>query len=155
MPPEHISLVEKLFTWPTSDSLEDEWKRRNEAVEAVRLYCGFPEGGPLWGRPKRAVPLDDDEDQDMCPPTAKKREGEQPTLSTWDAKLSATKEHIEKAPKPKTCFQCFKKYSDHNGVKRHFRTSHLEDRKCNYCDVALLHQMHLQSHAEQIHRLRT
>jgi hypothetical protein len=47
MPSKHISLVEKLFTWPTLDSLEDEWKHYNKAIEAVRLYCGFPEGSLL------------------------------------------------------------------------------------------------------------
>ena len=34
MPPEQILLVETFFTWPTTDSLEDEWVRRNRAVAA-------------------------------------------------------------------------------------------------------------------------
>lgn len=41
MPPEQILLVETFFTWPTTDSLEDEWERRNKAVAAGVQYCGF------------------------------------------------------------------------------------------------------------------
>jgi len=40
------------LTWPTSDSLEDEWKRRGKAIEAGIRYCGFLEGSPLRGRPQ-------------------------------------------------------------------------------------------------------
>ncbi|KAJ5589616.1 hypothetical protein N7537_012294 [Penicillium hordei] len=41
MPSEQILLVETFFTWPTTDSLEDEWTRRNKAVAAGIQYCGF------------------------------------------------------------------------------------------------------------------
>ena len=58
MPPEQICLLEKLFTWPTSHSLEDEWRRRNAATKAVTDYCPVLEGGPLRGRPKRIAPSD-------------------------------------------------------------------------------------------------
>ena len=34
MPPEQILLVEMFFTWPTTDSLEDEWEQYNKAVAA-------------------------------------------------------------------------------------------------------------------------
>ena len=47
MPPEQILLVEMFFTWPTTDSLEDEWEHCNKAVAAGIQYCGFQEGGPL------------------------------------------------------------------------------------------------------------
>jgi hypothetical protein len=50
MLPQQIFLLEKLTTWPTSLSLEAEWRRRNEAVEAVRMYCDVREGGPRRGR---------------------------------------------------------------------------------------------------------
>ncbi|KAK9550408.1 hypothetical protein V6Z79_008273 [Aspergillus fumigatus] len=58
MPPAQIRLVEKLLVVPTSWSLEAEWQRRHEAVEAIKEYCDFLEGGPLRGRPKRSVPRD-------------------------------------------------------------------------------------------------
>ena len=47
MPSEQICLVEIFFTWPTTDSLEDEWEQHNKAVAAGVQYCGFQEGGPL------------------------------------------------------------------------------------------------------------
>jgi hypothetical protein len=154
MPPEQIQLVEKLFTWPTTDLLEDEWTRRNEGAEAVRQYCGFLEGGPLRGRPKRSAPPDEDDSRN--PLTIRKsKQDERPSISAWEKKFRVTKEHIQMARKPLACFQCFKEYAQHDGVKRHFRQSHLSDRKCNFCDLRVQHEMHLRRHAEEIHRLRT
>ncbi|EDN02645.1 predicted protein [Histoplasma mississippiense (nom. inval.)] len=75
MPLAQIHLLEKLLTWPTSDSLDDEWRRRNEAVEAVRQYCGFLEGGPLRGRPKRAIPSDGPPSADIPPQKKTRQEG--------------------------------------------------------------------------------
>lgn len=40
MPPEQIHLLEKLFTWPTSRSLEAEWHRRNAAANVS--HCIVP-----------------------------------------------------------------------------------------------------------------
>jgi Protein of unknown function (DUF3435) len=40
MLPQQIHLLEKLMTWPMSLSLEDELRRRSEAIDAVRAY-GF------------------------------------------------------------------------------------------------------------------
>lgn len=60
MPSELVILNEKLMTWPMSDSIEAEWRRRNEAVEAVRVYCDVLEGGPPRGRrlsPKSGAPF--------------------------------------------------------------------------------------------------
>jgi hypothetical protein len=152
MPPAHILLVETFFTWPTSDSLEDEWMRRNKAVMAGVQYCGFPEGGPLRGRPKR--PASDNEGSIADPPTKKQKRPERPTVSAWEENVSAVKKKVA-ADKPSACFQCLKEYSDVYGVKRHFKTSHLQDRKCNSCDLLLQHEMHLRRHAQEVHRLRT
>ena len=154
MPPEQILLVDTFFTWPTSDSLEDEWMRRSKAVAAGIQYCGFREGGPLRGRPpKRSAP--DDEAQAVLPPARKRKPEERPAVSSWESEFGATKEHIERARKPRACFQCFKRYSDYNSVKRHFKAFHLEDRKCHFCDLNVLHEMHLRRHAEEVHRLCT
>lgn len=85
MSPVQILLVETFFTWPTSDSLEDEWMRRNKAVMAGIQYCGFREGGPLRGRPKR--PASDNEESIACPPAKKQKSPERPTVSAWEEKL--------------------------------------------------------------------
>ncbi|KAB8213417.1 C2H2 finger domain protein [Aspergillus novoparasiticus] len=152
MPPEQILLVETFFTWPTSDALEDEWLRRNKAVAAGTQYCSFREGGPLRGRPKR--PASDDATQVADPLAKKQKMQERPTVSAWEKKLGSVKEKVT-ADKPSACFQCLKEYSDVYGVKRHFKTLHLKDRKCNFCDLSLQHEMHLRSHAQEVHRLRT
>ena len=153
MPREQILLVETFFTWPTTDSLEDEWERCNKAVAAGIQYCGFQEGGPLRGRPKRSA-LSDDEDQVPSQKTRKRTPEKQPTAS-WEMEHDSTRKHILSAEKPLTCFQCLKKYSDYNGVKRHFKTSHLMDCKCKFCDLSVLHEMHLRRHAQDVHRLKT
>ena len=66
MPPEQILLMEVFFTWPTTDSLEDEWAQHNKAVAAGIHYCSFQEGGPLQGQPKHSATLDN-EDQVLSP----------------------------------------------------------------------------------------
>jgi hypothetical protein len=50
--------------WPTSLLVEAEWRRRNEAVGAVRMYCNVLEGGPRLGRRKRTVSIEDVEMND-------------------------------------------------------------------------------------------
>jgi hypothetical protein len=146
-------LVETFFTWPTSDSLEDEWMRRNEAAMAGIQYCGFPEGGPLRGWPKR--PVSDNEESIAEPSSKKQKRPERPTLSAWEEKLGTVKKKKVVADKPSACFQCLKEYSDVYGVKRHFKSSHLQDRKCNYCDLLLQHKIHLWMQAQVVHRLCT
>ncbi|EEH19028.2 hypothetical protein PABG_01347 [Paracoccidioides brasiliensis Pb03] len=54
LPPAQIHLLVKLLIWPTSDALEDEWRRRNEGVEAVRRL------------PRRWVPCEDDRSERCC-----------------------------------------------------------------------------------------
>ena len=142
MPPEQILLLETFFTWPTTDALEDEWEQCNKAVAAGTQYCDFQEGGPLQGRPKRSAPSDC-EDQVPSPKTQKRTTPEEQPTASWEKEHDSTRKHILSAEKPLTCFQCFKKYSDYNGVKRHFKTSHLMDRKCNLCNLSVLHEMHL------------
>ncbi|KAL4935325.1 hypothetical protein BDV06DRAFT_228932 [Aspergillus oleicola] len=155
MPPQQILLVENFFTWPISDSLEDEWARRNKAVMAGIQYCGFPEGGPLRGRPKRSAPPEN-KDQITPPPSRKRKSKEQPTALVQEEQSATLKGQPKKRTKPMVCFQCNKSYSDYNGIKRHFKILHLQDRKCNSCDnVEFHHQMHLQTHVEGVHHLST
>ncbi|KAJ5701393.1 Zinc finger C2H2 [Penicillium malachiteum] len=82
MPSEQILLVETFFTWPTTDLLEDEWTRRNKAVAAGIQYCGFQEGGPLWGQQKHSTPSDDD-DVSPSPPAQKIKPNTPPTM-LWE-----------------------------------------------------------------------
>jgi hypothetical protein len=156
MPPEQIRLIEALQAVPTEWTLEGEWRRRDAAVEAIIAVCDYAEGGPLRGRPKRSVSYNGDDDQSM-PPDSKIEQEEHPGLSIWEKKRQEDRVHIRSAPKPLICFQCGKEYAQHQGLLRHFRPTHLKDRKCNFCDddMEFLHQMHWQNHAATVHRLHT
>ncbi|KAJ6067943.1 uncharacterized protein N7446_004980 [Penicillium canescens] len=56
MHPLQLHLVQSLLSYPVSNSLEDEWHRRDTGTEAVVQYCDVLEGGPLRGRPKQKAP---------------------------------------------------------------------------------------------------
>uniref|UniRef100_A0A093UP37 Uncharacterized protein n=1 Tax=Talaromyces marneffei PM1 TaxID=1077442 RepID=A0A093UP37_TALMA len=162
MPPELVTLNEKLMTWPTSDSIEAEWRRRNEAVEAVRIYCDVLEGGPPRGRRPQAVNyVEEDVVMEDAPVTSAT------ALSERDRFFQAAEEHIRMASEPLCCFQCFadpgqadsrrlKHYPYHRNLVRHFRDWHVDDRRCNFCgdqagDFQL--EMHWKAHVSNAHRL--
>lgn len=166
MLPEQVSLLEKLMTWPTSASIEAEWRRRNEAVEAVRAYCDVLEGGPRRGRRPTAVPrLEEDTVMEDLP-----TESAVP-LSERDQAFRLAEEHIKEAPRLELvrCFQCFsdpeqadnrrlKRYDYHRNLVRHFRDWHMDDRRCNFCrdkEGEFLIQMHWQRHVKDAHRLQS
>lgn len=163
MLPQQIILLEKLMTWPTSSSLEREWSRRNEAVEAVRMYCGVREGGPRRGRrPKRPIIAESVAINDTATVGST-----QPALPPpRDETLRKAKAHIEMATKPLGCFQCYgnigesderrlKHYSRHKHLLRHFRATHLDERHCNFCNETVEHEMALRRHAHDKHGLKT
>jgi hypothetical protein len=148
MPSTQITLLEKLFTWPRSRSLEDEWARRNAGTKAVTDYCPVLEGGPIRGRPKRATSSDDDSSQTQPHKRLVKEDldlkSESP-VPVPGGLLEVAKQHILKAEEPERCFQCFgnqllpehkraQKWARYDAAVRHFRTKHLEDRKCNFCE---------------------
>jgi hypothetical protein len=147
MPPAQIHLLAKLLTWPTSDSLEDEWRRRNEGVEAVRQYCDFLEGGPLRGRPKRTLPRDDAFREDN-PPEKKIKQEVHPSIPPVEENNGPAQGRL-------ACFQCGKMYTEHGSVIRHFRMAHLKDRRCISCDLQLQNEMHLRRHAAEVHCVNT
>ncbi|KAB8259318.1 hypothetical protein BDV32DRAFT_150645 [Aspergillus pseudonomiae] len=175
MHPLQLFLLQRLLSFPTSNSVEDEWKRRDDAVDAVVQYCGVLEGGPLRGRPKQITAK-------SSPMTASApdlngssdtRDGLDEnmgtTLSPRDELFRATQNHLtDTSKKPHACFQCFaneklpdkthcKMFYDAGCVTRHFDAHHLHEDplKCNYCDVFLVHKMAFQCHASDIHRVES
>ncbi|KAJ5737405.1 uncharacterized protein N7483_002530 [Penicillium malachiteum] len=164
MLPQQIFLLEKLMTWPTSRSLEQEWKRRNEAVEAVRMYCGVREGGPRRGRrPNRPIPVKNTATD--SPATLASAQAVSPSLQREDA-LQRAEAHVQTALKPLGCFQCFgnreesdqrrlKHYSRHKHLLRHFRDTHIDDRHCNFCNELVDDEMIWRRHTHHNHRLKT
>ncbi|KAE8130760.1 hypothetical protein BDV38DRAFT_291355 [Aspergillus pseudotamarii] len=166
--PQQIHLLGKLMTWPTSLSVEAEWQRRNEATEAVRLYCDVLEGGPRRGRRlKQTVPV-----KEPRKPSLPRKEVIAPTESPLltpshsrhEIALQEAGEDIRTAAKPRACFQCYgnpagfnnrrlKQYSRHKGLLRHFRAVHLDDRHCNYCNESVDNDMCWRRHTVDKHRL--
>jgi hypothetical protein len=53
MYPLQLYIVQSLLSYLISNSLEDEWNRRDTGAVAVVQYCDVLEGGLLRGRPKR------------------------------------------------------------------------------------------------------
>lgn len=115
-------------------------------------YCGFLEGGPLCRWPKHPAPDNEELIADLL--AKKQKRPERLTVLVWEEKLSVVKKKAT-ADKPSACFQCLKEYSDIYGVKYYFKSSHLQDCKCNFYDLSLQHEMHLCLHAEEVHRLCT
>ncbi|EED20923.1 C2H2 finger domain protein, putative [Talaromyces stipitatus ATCC 10500] len=155
MPLQQVRLVEGLTTVPTVWTLEGEWQRRNVGVEVVTMYCDFQEGGPLRGRPKRKQNVSDD---DTSKKAAKRSNNvENDKLAIAKKKHEQDQKHVKTARKPLICFQCGKKFSQHQSLLRHFRPKHLNDQMCNFCadGKEYLEQMHWQNHAAAVHRLNT
>lgn len=166
MLPQQIFLLEKLTTWPTSSDLEAEWRRRNEAMDAIRMYCDVREGGPGRGRRCAKQPPSGGQDVAMNDLPAHPSTAEQSPFSPSKEALREAENHIRNAEKPLGCFQCYgngseaderrlKHWSRHKHVLRHFRATHLEDRHCNYCDMPVEHEMGWRRHAHEKHKLKT
>ncbi|KUL81629.1 hypothetical protein ZTR_10596 [Talaromyces verruculosus] len=140
---------------PTVWTLEGEWQRRSEGVDAIIPYCDFREGGPLRGRRKQKRSINDD----YAPGKAIKAstEEENNKFSSTKTKHEQEQEHIRTAKKPLICFQCGKKFTQHQSLLRHFRPKHLNDQMCNFCadGMEYLERMHWRNHAAAVHRLKT
>ncbi|KAF3492095.1 uncharacterized protein GIQ15_01612 [Arthroderma uncinatum] len=160
LPPKLIDLLDKLITWPVSEDVEAEWKRRNAAVEAAHTYCSVREGGPQKGRPpKRAAP-------DPLPEVDVKRvKAEEPPRKSEAVRA---REHIvsvasgaEEANRPRACFHCLKMYARPQEVTRHLRSDYLPylpeqgPIKCPFCGIKLEHKQHLRAHVELMYRTLT
>jgi hypothetical protein len=155
MPVIQVTLVEKLTAVPTVWTLEGEWQRRSEGVDAIIPYCDFREGGPLRGRRKQKRSINDDHAHGKA--LKKSTEEENNKFSSTKTKHEQEQEHIRTAKKPLICFQCGKKFTQHQSLLRHFRPKHLNDQVCNFCadGMEYLERMHWQNHAAAVHGLKT
>lgn len=175
VPPTQLHLLQCLMSYPISNSLEDEWNRRDAGANAVLQYCDVLEGGPLRGRPRRETTTSAASDEPTAQPQddapqvqdgVSTCEVEPPTVRGKPSR--ATKEYLEKSELPEACFQCFaneklpnkvrcRMFHDAGCVTRHFDAKHLKEEplKCNWCEVTLLHKMAFQRHAFDVHRVRS
>ena len=136
-------------------------------------YCDVLEGGPLRGRPKRNTfgsatsvgPINQPQDTGQ---TENNTDPYKVPFSVASKPPRATKEYLKNSEKPEAYFQYFANkglpdrvrfqiYHNAGCVTRHFDAIHLKEEplKCNWCEVALLHQMAFQRHAFDVHRVRS
>lgn len=167
MPPEHLMVIDTMLTTPGA-TLEVEYQRRINAINAVTAFCGVEEGRPihrLTQSYRRPVPDNDN----SCPPAKRQRclgEGEIEIVLGQAIKSVRIKSPKER---PKFCFLCIgnsnlsledrvMKYSTPGSLTRHFLRKHVnppwpaEGVECNVCGRELLRKkVNLLSHAETAH----
>ncbi|KAF7586733.1 hypothetical protein BBP40_008393 [Aspergillus hancockii] len=172
--PPQLHLLQCLLSYSISNSLEDEWNRRDAAADAVIQYCDVLEEGPLRDRPRRetttSTALDEPMAQLQNTPQVQHSvstcEVEPPTVHGKPSR--ATKEYLENSELPEAYFQCFANETLPNKVRcrifhnagcvtRHIDAIHLKEEplKCNWCEATLLHKMAFQRHAIDEHRVRS
>ncbi|KAH8663686.1 hypothetical protein BGZ60DRAFT_565713 [Tricladium varicosporioides] len=161
MPPIQKRLVETIMTLPGT-TIEEEFRRRNAAIDAVAAYCHFQEGGAA-ARPRakltthRGSPTPPEETN----PQLVAAKTEKQALS--DAMLLVFTEK-----RTTTCFLClgeqnlpFKKrtykFASPGDLTKHFKRKHLahikegDELRCKVCQIGLQHIQHFRNHAESIH----
>ncbi|KAI3532108.1 C2H2 finger domain-containing protein [Colletotrichum abscissum] len=161
--PAQRHLMAKL-TAPIVATLEGQYRRRDEAINAVSAYCLVQEGSTVpLSRPQSAPKAA------VCNPTSDPPEGGRLDLAMRSVFITHAKE------RPKRCFVCIGQALDlpsddrgqldelthefytSNDLTKHFRRKHLSkvadgDRsECKVCKMTLDHKMHLQNHALKIH----
>jgi hypothetical protein len=152
MPLTQRRLVETIITLPGT-TLEEETRRRNDAINAVAAHCQFQEGGAVArGRPstkKSPTPVQEVDPQ-VAAATAEKRALDAAILSVF------------KEERPTICFVCLgegliKSFGKPGDLSKHFKRKHLRhisdtDRlECKVCQMPLQNKMILQNHAQRIH----
>ena len=131
--------------------LEAEFCRRNTAIQAVVVYCGFEEGGMRFFRPKK-------------PSTRAARSGEREVLQqdTAEADLEAAKVAVYKEKRPIICFMCLgeqriETFHLLTDLSKHFKRRHLSNVKegerpeCRLCQIPLNDVTHLQRYIYDVH----
>lgn len=146
------------LTAPLVTTLEGQFRRRNDAINAISNYCLVKEGGtPRQSRPRAAI----DTTSSIDPPE------DSPVynaiISTF---VNDTKE------RPRRCFVCIGEalnlppedahdligeFYSSTELTRHFKNKHLSKIKgddkveCKVCQLELNNRMHFQSHAMKTH----
>ncbi|EEH17450.1 hypothetical protein PABG_00013 [Paracoccidioides brasiliensis Pb03] len=165
MPPEHLMFVDCMLTMPGA-SLEAEYQRRINTINAGVAFCGVEEG-----RPSRRPAVDDD----PYPPTKRQRclVKDLPEVLLHQAMESVqakpTAEQPQACFRPRVCFLCvgnpscslnarIKKYATSGSLTRHFLRRHINPPwpaagvECNVCEGKVLPAKSvLLNHAEDAH----
>jgi hypothetical protein len=158
---EHKRLIEVIMTLPGT-LLEDEIRRRNDAINAVVDYCNVEEG-----RAHRPSYRQRQSRAGVALGQVKIKEDAE--ISEAAKALERAKASLYKEKRPKICFICLgnqklpigkRTHEFHTpaALTKHFRGGHLSklpqqgEIKCNVCEVTLEHKMHLQNHVLSVHR---
>jgi Protein of unknown function (DUF3435) len=160
MPPTQKRLVETMMTLPGT-TLEEEFRRRNAAIDAVAAYCKFQEGGAA-ARPRGRPPT-----RRASPTPAKETCPQLVAAAAKKQALSAAMLSVFQDKRPTICFlylgeqslsfeKRVKSFASPGDLTKHFKRKHLANCKggrieCKVCQMTLQHKMHLQNHAESIH----
>ncbi|KJZ68625.1 hypothetical protein HIM_11984 [Hirsutella minnesotensis 3608] len=146
---------------PLGRDLNDQYRRRDNAINAIITYCMVEEGLTVR-RPQTLLELAD------------RKHHDDPSLGSpiYDALLSVFVK--TKKDRPRRCFICvgkaqtlspddgtvaelLREFYTPGDVSKHFRRKHLanlhgdERIKCPACDLSLDHSEHLRNHALRVH----
>ncbi|CAM6005577.1 unnamed protein product, partial [Sphagnum balticum] len=154
-------LAETVITLPGT-TIEEEFRRRNAAIDVVAAYCHFQEGGAA------AIPRKRSSTRRTSPTPSREAS---PQLTAAEAEKQALSDAmllVFTEKRTTTCFVCLGeqtlpfekrtyKFASPGDLTKHFKRKHLAhikegDRpKCKVCRMGLQHKQHLQNHAESIH----
>ncbi|KAI3226235.1 hypothetical protein DTO012A9_9396 [Penicillium roqueforti] len=165
LPPPQKRLIECLLSLPPP-TLDQEMRRRTEAIDAVAFYCQFEEGETCrLPRNKRfennVVELD-------CLGNHPSDDEATQSKSKSDSPLEAAFRSITNDHRPLFCFICLgqkdldmkkrlQQFASHGDVSKHIKRKHLQNLAantkiaCNICDRDFDKVMHFQRHAIDFH----
>lgn len=155
--PEQRALIDTINAAP-GITINEELRRRSDAIRAVSTYCGIEEGSTYANRYQRLSR----HGQSFG------KQGETSQLETVPDALEAAKVAVYKEKRPLICFKCvgnellplndrIKPFSSPSDVSKHFKRKHLKHVKpdeqplCEICQISLDDRTHLQRHALAVH----
>lgn len=150
------------LTTPLDDTLQGQYRRRDNTIGAIVAYCGVEEG--LTVRRTHALPT-------TSAPHENPREHSEDSplfLATLSVFIDNPKQ------RPRRCFLCIgsahslppedpriedkiSEFYTPGDLSKHFRRRHLSKLQdndqpvCQVCDMTLAHKMHLQKHSISVH----
>jgi len=148
--PKHIQLIESLLILPGS-TLEEEYRRRSAAINAIAAYCKVEEG--VIRRVQRV---------------AGKSKQSEAVVNPLAAALESATVAVYKEKRPTICFMCLGNennpiekriylFGTSGDLTKHFKRRHLakiqegQEVWCVLCSKQLDNKMHLQRHAYEVH----
>ncbi|KPM43730.1 hypothetical protein AK830_g2836 [Neonectria ditissima] len=150
---------------PVASTIEDEFRRRDEAILAVMAYCPVQEG------PTTRCRLDKPVGKGNAPQAAQTADTHETREDLANAITSVF--IMKEEERPRRCFVCvgrattlpssdpiqdlIRPFYSNSNLRKHFKRCHLskiqenEELYCRLCNLSLDHKMHLQNHAMRIH----